>query len=153
VHGAGRDQLESKRNSIIGDWRQIRADGTTADRNVQDRLLRLTVRFIDGKVSADSYKRARRKLVEEPDAPAGSSLGPAVTREELARAARLAKEWPLAVKMEDTQRQRVVLGELIDGVVPVRRSMGGYEARISWSALARECLEVGVFEGSQTPPR
>jgi len=58
----------------------------------------------------------------------------------------------VAVKMEDTQRQRAVLGELIDGVVPVRRSMGGYEARNSWSALARECLEAGVFEGSQTPP-
>jgi hypothetical protein len=58
----------------------------------------------------------------------------------------------VACNMEETQRQRAVLRELIDAVIPVRRSIGDYEARISWSALARDCFDAGVFEDSQTPP-
>ena len=51
-------------------------------------LLRLTLRLLDGRVSATAYKRARRKLVYESPAVADSKAGAATAREQLARASR-----------------------------------------------------------------
>ena len=75
-----------------------------------------------------------------------------MARQQLARAAQLANEWFIAIKMEDTPHQRTVLGELIDAVVPVRCSLGEYEARISWSPFARTYLGAGVLDTPGLPP-
>jgi hypothetical protein len=136
-HSNSGDRSEPGSAMVLCTGPQIPRISAAGSANARSGLLRLTLRLLDGRVSAVAYKRARRKLMEESDALADSNAGGAIVREQLARASRLAQEWLLALTSEDTRRQRVLLRDLTDSVVPVRRSRGEYEAGIYWSHFAR----------------
>jgi hypothetical protein len=111
-----------------------------AAQKARDRIKRLALLYADGEIDRQGYDLGRAQAQADLDAAEAElqRLRPAATPTpavpSLDDTLGLAGGWRDAIMTGDTERQREVLGEMIECVVPERIARGQYLARITWTS-------------------
>ena len=99
----------------------------------RNQLLNLALRLIDGSIDEAAFQRRRRKLTRAPNQC--ESCGAPLTKTASARVGiastnRVTSAWAEAQAEHDMDRQRMVLQQLINDLIPQRRGQARYAVRI-----------------------
>jgi putative DNA-invertase from lambdoid prophage Rac len=110
---------------------------------LRSRLTQAAMRLVDGQLSPVAYRRARDRVLEKasPGRPKGDDSRqlrtPLKAHDEWPEPSVIRAAWNQAKEASDVSQQRQVLAQLIERVVPIRRSPGSFDVSIVWTELAR----------------